>query len=337
MSNFVRMKRIKHIIGVGAALLFLLLGCGSGRSGSAEGGSTVTDAGDIEEGSATTEFDADSAYLYVKRQVKFGPRVPNSEAHRRAGDWLVGELKRHGAKVTEQSMRLRAFDGTMLNTRNILGQYNPEARERILLLAHWDCRPWADEDPDESKRKMPVDGANDGASGVGVLLEIARQMGMKMPSKGVDILFVDAEDWGSEGDDDTWALGTQEFVSNPPIKNYAPKEAILLDMVGGEDATFYREYFSERSASGLNSSLWKIADELGYGESFPNRPGGAVNDDHLRLIEAGIPAVDIIEYRPGESGFNPRWHTSKDNMEGISTETLGKVGKVVMTYLRRRY
>lgn len=280
-------------------------------------------------------FSGDSAYMYVEKQVNFGPRVPNTPAHQEAGDWLVAELKRHGASVVEQPLSLRAFDGTMLKARNILGQYNPEAADRILLLAHWDCRPWADEDPDPEMQKLPVDGANDGASGVGVLLEIARQLNITAPSKGVDILFVDAEDWGSSNDDDSWALGAAAFVNQPPIKGYAPREAILLDMVGGTNAQFYREYFSEQSASSLNNKLWQTASSLGYSSSFPNKIGGAINDDHLKFIEAGIPAVDIIEFDPSGKGFNPRWHTSQDKMDGISKSTLEMVGNVVLEYIRK--
>lgn len=282
-------------------------------------------------------FSADSAYSYVARQVAFGPRVPNTEAHRQTGDWLAKELKRHGAEVVEQKMILRAFDGTNLNARNIMGRYNPDAPERILLLAHWDCRPWADEDPEESKRGEPVDGANDGASGVGVLLEIARQLGERKPEKGIDILFVDAEDWGDDGNADSWALGTRYFVENPPVPAYAPDKAILLDMVGGKDATFYREYFSEKAAPDLNDDLWQKAGQLGYGSRFINRMGTAVTDDHLQLIQAGIPAIDIIEFHPGGTGFNSRWHTSSDNMDGINSETLGIVGNTVMKYLRENY
>ncbi len=280
----------------------------------------------------TKIFSADSAYSYVARQVDFGPRVPNTAAHRQAGDWLASELKRHGAEVVEQPMTLTAFDGTRLNARNIMGRYNPDAQQRILLLAHWDCRPWADEDADEAKRRQPVDGANDGASGVGVLLEVARQLGMKAPSKGVDILFVDAEDWGTDGDSDSWAMGTRYFVANPPVADYAPDCAILLDMVGGKDARFYREYFSEQAAPELNDVLWQTAARIGYGDRFVNRMGSAVTDDHVELIKGGIPAVDIIEYRPG-SGFNEHWHTSHDNMDGISAETLGVVGETVMTFI----
>lgn len=326
------MLRYKYIAAI-AALLPALLGCASGSNAS----SADSAAAAAENDAAVVVFSGDSAYGYVARQVEFGPRVPNTEAHRQAGDWLAAELRRHGAEVVEQPLQLRAFDGTMLSARNIMGRYNPEASERLLVLAHWDCRPWADEDDDESLRKTPVDGANDGASGVGVILEIARQLGIKAPGKGVDLLFVDAEDWGSSGDDDSWALGAQAFVANPPVKEYSPKEAILLDMVGGENATFCREYFSDKDAPELNGQLWSIASELGYGAYFPNRPGGAINDDHLRFLDAGIPAVDIIEYNAAAGGFNPRWHTSGDTMEGISRETLQAVGDVVTTYIRRKY
>lgn len=293
-------------------------------------------AGDVESSALLVNFDRDSAYQYIFKQVEFGPRVPNTEAHRRAGDWLAAELRRHGAKVTEQSMKLKAFDGTVLNSRNIFGQFNPDAKERILLLAHWDCRPWADQESDPGKRKLPVDGANDGASGVGVLLEVARQLNQNPISKGVDILFVDAEDWGEDGDDDSWAMGTRYFMENPPVKGYSPDYAILLDMVGGKDAEFPREYFSEKAASNVSEQVWNAAHQLGYSKLFPNKMGSAIMDDHIELIKAGIPAIDIVEYHTtGEGGFNPRWHTTSDNMDGISRETLGAVGETLMFILNQ--
>ena len=305
-----------------------LSACGGTSAG--KGIETVKENNEVKN--KKISFDADSAYAYVARQVAFGPRVPNTQAHREAGDWLSAELRRHGAEVTEQNAVLKAFDGTSLNARNILGIYNPESPDRLLLLAHWDSRPWADQDPDPKKRKEPVDGANDGASGVGILLEIARQLGLRQPDRGVDILFVDAEDWGEEGDDASWALGTRYFVENPPIDGYMPSEAILLDMVGGEGATFYREYFSENAAPALAERVWAKAHELGYGNMFSNRMGTAVVDDHVELIKGGIPAIDIVEYHPGYGGgFNPRWHTTSDNMEGISRETLRGVGETVIS------
>ncbi|MBD5358101.1 MAG: M28 family peptidase [Bacteroides sp.] len=283
-------------------------------------------------------FDADSAYSYVAKQVAFGPRVPNTEAHRLCGEWLVGELKKRGLNVIEQRAQLKAFDGTKLNALNIFGQFNPEKEDRLLLLAHWDCRPWADQDPDPAKRKLPVDGANDGASGVGVILEIARQLSLKNPDKGVDVLFVDAEDWGTEGDEQSWAMGARYFMEHLPVENYIPREAILLDMVGGKDAVFCREYFSEQAAPRLAQSLWGIAESLGHGSMFLNQFGGAVTDDHVQLIGHGIPTVDIIEYHPqDEVGFDPDWHTSTDNLNGIDPTTLQAVGETVLYYIITNY
>ncbi len=311
------------------AFAMLLLACGKSKAADSEAKEAAAPA--VE----AAAFDADSAYSYVERQVAFGPRVPGSEAHRHAGEWLASELRRHGAEVTLQRADLTAFDGTRLPALNILGRINPEAPDRVLLLAHWDCRPWADQDPDPAKRQLPVDGANDGASGVGVILEIARQLKLSGSTKGVDILFVDAEDWGAENDEDSWALGTRYFVKNPPVEDFNPQQAILLDMVGGRDAMFYREYFSQQSAPALTDAIWATAAALGHDDRFRNSLGGAVTDDHIHLLEAGIPTTDIIEFHPErEQGFNPRWHTSHDNMEGIDRETLRIVGETVATFIK---
>lgn len=292
-------------------------------------------AGDVASNAYLGDFNVDTAFNYVAKQVAFGPRVPNSRAHKEAGDWIVQELKKNGVSVIEQPARLKAFDGTVLNARNIFGRINPEVKDRLLLVAHWDCRPWADQDPDPDKRTLPVDGANDAASGVAVLLEIARQLSLNPTTAGIDLLFVDAEDWGEEGNDDSWALGTQYFVENPPVKGYAPRAAILLDMVGGKDAVFCREYFSERSAPDLADKIWSLGKSLGYDKFFVNKMGSAILDDHVQLIKAGIPAIDIIEYHTdGESGFNSRWHTTADNLDGISAETLGAVGNTLLKFIR---
>lgn len=275
-------------------------------------------------------FCADSAYANVARQVAFGPRAPRTEAHEQCGRWLAAELRRHGADtVVEQRADLEGF-GPMTN---ILGRFNAEVPERVLLLAHWDSRPVADEDPVEANRSLPIDGANDGASGVGVLLELARQFGLQSPAVGVDILLVDAEDSGSEGDDDSWARGAQYWATNMP-QGPLPRYAVLLDMVGGRDARFPRELFGDVNARPLNDRIWKLAARLGLSDRFPDRRGGAVNDDHLPLLRAGIPAVDIIETdNPHTGSFNPTWHTLSDNLENIDPATLGDVGRVVSTLI----
>ena len=305
--------------------IMALAGCSSAKSGA--DGDTADTAFDSRV--ERPVFDADSAYGYVQTMVDFGPRVPNTDAHRKTGDWLEGKLKEFGWTVTPQTATLKAFDGTRLKARNIFAQINPGADDRLLLLAHWDCRPWADEDSDRSKRSQPVDGANDGASGVGVLLEIARQLGLNPTDKGIDILFVDAEDWGSHDAEDSWALGTRYFVENPPVAGYRPTQAILLDMVGSPQARFAHEYFSRKSNPGLIDRVWSAASLLGYERYFTNSAGGAVTDDHVQLIQHGIPAIDIIDYRE-DMGFDPVWHTSRDDMRNISPQTLGAVGETLL-------
>lgn len=304
--------------------------CSSGKASQA--GAEVS-----EEELQRPVFDADSAYSYVETMVAFGPRVPNTEAHRKAGDWIASRLKEFGWEVTEQRADLPAFDGTVLHARNIFAQINPDKSDRLLLLAHWDSRPWADSDPDPAKRELPVDGANDGGSGTGVLLEIARQLAKDNAGQpAVDILLVDAEDWGSHNDDDSWALGTRYFAQNPPIKGYKPRQAILLDMVGSPDARFGFEYFSADANPTLLQKVWSHAARLGYGNLFHTGFGGAVTDDHVELIRQGIPAIDIIDYRhtPDYQGFDPVWHTTSDNMNNISRETLRAVGETVLSVAR---
>lgn len=303
------------------------LGCAS-RASNADSSSEADQASAI----SVPAFNADSAFSYVRRQVELGPRVPNTPAHHDAADYLASQLKAHGAKVTVQEANLKAFDGTKLLAKNIMGQYNPEAEDRLLLLAHWDTRPWADEDPNPANRQSPADGANDGASGVGVLLEVARALGAQNSGKGIDILFVDAEDWGESSNDESWALGAKYFANHPILPGYLPSRAILLDMVGGVNAKFYHEFFSLQSAPELCQAVWSAAGEAGFGERFVNRQGSAVTDDHIQLIKVGIPSIDIIEYNPG-SGFNPTWHTKADNLDNISKETLQAVGQTLLQYI----
>ncbi|MCX4331146.1 MAG: M28 family peptidase [Muribaculaceae bacterium] len=279
------------------------------------------------------QFSADSAFTYLARQVAFGPRVANSAAHEACASWIASELARHGADtVIVQRADIEGFGPAA----NIMGRFNAGAARRVLLLAHWDSRPWADEDPDPANHARPIDGANDGASGVAVLLEMARLMGRELPTVGVDLLFVDAEDAGSAGDDDSWALGTQYWVEHMPygVSEPMPDYAVLLDMVGGTGATFPRELFSDVNCRPLTARIWSLARKIGLAERFPDVTGGAVNDDHIPLIRAGIPAVDIIETNNPQTGsFNPTWHTMADNIENIDPAALGDAGKLVTTLI----
>ena len=283
-------------------------------------------------------FNADSAYNYIETQVSFGPRVPNSAAHRACGTYLANQLKLFGAKVIEQEMSVTAYNGTVLQTKNVIGSYNPTAKKRVLLFAHWDTRPYADKDADEANHNRPIDGADDGGSGVGVLLELARQFGKKAPEVGVDIIFFDAEDYGIPDFytgvqvKDTWCLGTQYWAENPHQSGYRASYGILLDMVGSKNAAFFKEQGSMRYAPNVVDKVWSKARALGYGKYFINALGGEFIDDHLYINEGcNIPCIDIINNDPdSETGLGYYWHTMDDTMKNIDNETLKAVGQTVL-------
>ena len=284
-------------------------------------------------------FNADSAYVFVKDQVDFGPRVPNTEFHAKCADYLSSKLEAFGANVIVQEAQVKAYDNTILNAKNIIGQYQPELKNRIMLCAHWDSRPFADHCEDPAKRNDPILGANDGASGVGVLLEVARLLQDDTLDVGVDIIFFDAEDYGTpdhiqvkEYKQDTWCLGSQYWGKNPHVPNYYAKYGILLDMVGAPNATFYQELHSKQFAPRIVKKVWNAANDLGYGNHFVYDNGGMITDDHVYVTNlTGIPCIDIIQYDPGtSSSFGSYWHTHMDNMEMIDKNTLKAVGQTVL-------
>lgn len=289
-------------------------------------------------------FSGDSAMAMAERQVAFGPRVPGTDAHGRCVDWLVDRLTTCGADTVEVlESSATAWDGTRLPVRNILARFNADSPARILLLAHYDTRPWADQETDAAKRELPIDGANDGASGVAVLLEIARNLGLEPAATGVDILLTDCEDYGRRADttteadsfDDSWALGAAHFAKRLPYTAAnMPRFGILLDMVGGRDARFPHEYFSANLAQAPTAKVWNMARRLGLADRFPAQLGGAVNDDHIPLIQAGIPVADIIENANPQTGsFPPTWHTHLDNIEHLDAATMHDVGTVVLNVI----
>lgn len=283
-------------------------------------------------------FDADSAYEYMARQVKFGYRIPGTKAHKATAQWLESELQRHGATVITQQTTVTAYNGEQLPICNIIGSFSPEKGKRILLLAHWDSRPYADYDPNPANHRTPIDGANDGASGVGVLLEIARQIGSKLPNAGIDILFADAEDYGAPSwhadVSESWALGTQYWATHPHKPGYRARYGILLDMVGAKEGVFYREQLSQYYAQPIVDKVWQCAEQLGYGHLFRNETGGAITDDHVYTNQAGIPTIDIIQLDPNSAtGFVPQWHTLDDNMSHIDKSVLKAVGQTVLTVI----
>ncbi len=286
-------------------------------------------------------FSADSAYSYINRQMQFGPRVPNSKAHTDCAVYLIEQLRKNGAQVELQKGVMPDYSDRSQAIFNVIGHFNTECSGMpVLLCAHYDTRPWCDEEEEYNDRFMNVPGANDGASGVGVLLEVARQLadsalGVKRP---VDIVFFDCEDMGTPAfytgmqRENTWCLGSQLWaMENTKAYNYG----ILLDMVGAPDAVFPKEYFSLQYAENYMEQVWRAADQLGYGKYFSSQPAYPITDDHYYVNTiAGVPCIDIIHYDVrNESGFADWWHTREDDMRNISHETLQAVGEVVMYML----
>lgn len=289
-------------------------------------------------------FNADSAFAFVKAQTDFGPRVPNTEAHEQCAAWLVNKLSEYADTVMVQEFRTRLFNNKGIDGKNIIASFNPKAAKRIILCAHWDSRPFADHDPDEANWNHPIDGANDGASGVGVLIESARCFRQQpLPEKvGVDIILFDLEDYGPrqdqaeqyyDGHHNHWALGSQHWAAQHHLPGYKANFGILLDMVGGSKPNFMKEYYSQSYAAWLGNKVWRTAQDLGYGQYFVNELGDPISDDHLPMNEiAGIPTIDIIDLQPNSSNesFPEVWHTLNDNLENIDKSTLGMVGKVLI-------
>lgn len=290
-------------------------------------------------------FNPDSAYLFAQRQVGFGPRIPNMPAHRQAGDYLIATLKKFGAAVTVQSFKATSPDGQRLDLRNIIGSFNPKAPKRILLAAHWDTRPYADKDP--KNPEATFDGANDGASGVAILLEVARLMHANPPAVGIDIILFDGEDWGEhegttgqvnlpDGYRSWWCLGSQYWARNKHKPNYTAYYGILLDMVGAPNAHFVQEGTSMEYASRIVDKVWSTAGRIGYGSMFIRQKEAAITDDHVFINAlANIPTINIVHFDPVKGYFGEAHHTKMDDMTNIDRTTLRAVGSVVLEVVYR--
>jgi len=283
-------------------------------------------------------FNADSAYYFVEKQVSFGPRVISSKGWRSCGIWLENKLKTYTPNVIVQEAEITTYDGKNHILKNIIASFSPEKNNRIALFAHWDSRHIADQDTKNTN--SPILGANDGGSGVGVLLELSRQFSLKNPKIGVDIILFDAEDYGMPEDyqgeenseDITWCLGSQHWTKSPHKVNYYAKYGILLDMVGGKDATFYREGYSMNRASTIVEKVWNKGNNLGFENHFVYQNSPEILDDHVFVnYVLGIPTINIIEYDPrSEKNFNKHWHTHKDDMDNIDRGTLNAVGQTLL-------
>ena len=309
-------------------LAALMTACGNTGNSSATNASNDTDT--TTSAAAMVQFDGNGALDLTRQQCDFGPRVPGTPAHAKCADWLISNLKVSCDTVMVQTGTVQTAKSGSLGIKNIIGVINPDASQRLLLLAHWDTRPWADNDPDPANHNKPVMGANDGASGVAVLLQLAHQLKQAGTTLGIDIVLVDAEDMGENDNEESWGLGTQFWTEHPHVQGYNPLFGILLDMVGSADATFTREYYSTQYARGFVDLVWKSA----AGNHFIDAQGGAVTDDHVFINRAGIPCVDIIDMRrDSDTGFCPEWHTVDDTFGHISAATLAEVGQTLLNVI----
>ncbi len=323
-----------------AAMAALIVACGDNGKKSAE--STASSPVMV----AAPTFSGDSAYRSIEQQLAFGPRVPNTPAHERGGDYIAAKLKAYGVDVVEQPFTAKGWDGTIIKGRNIIGVINPKATKRIFFSSHWDSRPHANADSVVANQSKPVPAANDGASGVAVLLEMARtiHLAKTKPTVGVDLIFFDAEDWGNGekavGDTEPasgqfdyigFCLGSRHWAKNPHIPGYTAYYGVLLDMVGAKGATFPKEGYSMQYAPSVVQTIWNTASQLGYSQYFQDANGSPITDDHIapNLI-AKIPTVDIIHLSPLTSSFFPDWHTAGDDMHNIDRNTLKAVGQTLM-------
>lgn len=275
-------------------------------------------------------FDGGEAFRLLERQVAFGPRVPGTEGHRRQLEWMREWLSERADTLVEQPFTYVTAAGDTLRLTNLFASFRPDERDRVLLVTHWDTRPWADQSPDPAERDQPILGANDGASGTAVLLLLAQLLSEQAPPIGVDLLFVDGEDYGPQIED--MLLGAKHFAANQP-PGYRPLYGVLLDLVGDADPRFPVEGYSAELAPEVVQRVWSVAHDLGYADVFPNVPGGYVTDDHVPLNQAGIRTIDIIDFDFGPG--NSYWHTPRDVPANTSAETLGIVGDVVAELVYR--
>jgi Zn-dependent M28 family amino/carboxypeptidase len=319
----------------------LIIACGDGEQKEPEAKETQKTETNVQQSfKEASEFNSDSAYYYIEKQVLFGSRVPNSKEHAQCAEWLKNKLASFdGWEVQIQEFKAKAFDDKILNGKNIIASFNKDAPKRILLFAHWDTRPFADQDTKDKNK--PIPGANDGGSGVGVLLEIARQISLNPIAVGVDIVLFDAEDYGQPDGTmmprkpDTYCLGSQHWAKNPHVPGYRANYGILLDMVGAKDATFTMEATSMYYASNVVEKVWAVAHKLGYGNYFLYKRTDGITDDHYYVNAiAGIPSIDIIQHDPEtRSNFGKYWHTHDDNMNIIDRNTLKAVGQTLLQVL----
>jgi glutaminyl-peptide cyclotransferase len=280
-----------------------------------------------DKSSAPVEFNGPAAFSYLEKQMSFGPRIPNTPGHQQTGDWLLAELRARADTVVVQEIRQVTSKGVSLRLRNFFARFRPEATDRVLFVAHWDTRPFADQSQNLGQQRMPVPGANDGASGVAVLLGVADALKAKAPTIGVDLLFVDGEDYGNFTDSTETLIGSRYFAKHQP-PGYTTLFAVVFDMVGDKDLQIMQEGYSVSGAPEVVQRVWRVAQERGYGRVFVNRAGQALTDDHVPLQQAGIRAIDVVDFD------YPYWHTTEDTIDKVSAQSLQIVGDVAVALVR---
>jgi Zn-dependent M28 family amino/carboxypeptidase len=302
--------------------LCLFIGCkGDAKEGDAAQRSAV----------ASTGFNGSAAYNYAKAQVDFGPRVPGSPAAQKAGDWIIAQMRSRADTVIVQRFTYTTADGKKLPLRNILARFRPELSERVLYMTHWDSRPISESAATEAEKKMPVPGANDGASGVGMFVALGDVLKRTRPNVGVDLLFTDGEDYGQFGPPEVDVLiGSKYFATHLPSPDYKPLYGILWDMIGDKDLRIPYEMNSFQQAPEVVSRVWQTAADLGYGDIFVQESGGLITDDHIPLLNAGLRVIDVIDLT-----YAPH-HTPQDTMDKISAKSLSIVGDVATALVTRK-
>jgi Zn-dependent M28 family amino/carboxypeptidase len=307
------------------ALVCLVAAC----NGDAKGGSAEQKA--ASTGTTSTGFNGNAAYNYAKAQVDFGPRVPGTPAAKQAGDWIIRQMRARADTVIVQSFTYTTADGKKLPLRNILARFRPELPERVLYVTHWDSRPKSESAGTEAEKKMPVPGANDGASGVGMFVALGDVLKKTKPNVGVDLLFTDGEDYGEFGPPEVDVLiGSKYFAAHPPSPGYKPLYGVLWDMIGDKDLRIPYEMISFQQAPEVVSRVWQTAADLGYGDIFVQESGGEVIDDHVPLLKSGLRVIDVIDLT------YPPHHTPHDTMDKISAKSLATVGDVATALVTRK-
>lgn len=327
---------MKRLIMVLCAAL-LVAGC-SQKKGNTVAGSSAKDYTQVQ----VPDFSADSALSFAKAQLDFGPRTPNSQSASQCEQYLVSQMNRWCDTVIVQKFSTTLWNNTVVNGSNIIGSINPAHSTRILLAAHWDSRLWADHDSVPANQKKPIPGANDGASGVSVLMELARVMAFDTPDAGIDFIFFDVEDqgipeWADEYKDNTWCLGSQYWAQYPHVPFYKAIYGVLLDMVGTPNPRFTMEEVSRKYAPHILNKYWNAAASLGYSNIFVKSDTDPILDDHLYVNQiAGIPTIDLVQNTPGSSFF-PYWHTMGDNFDALDASTMKVVGNLILKVIYGDY